>query len=222
LNPENAAELFEACSRRSARQVEELLAARFPKPDVRDSIRVDPLSADRFAVRFTADAEFLELLERVRALGSHRQPEGDLLPIMKRSLDAHLRELEKTRFAMGRKPRRAPRALPTVESATEPSGDAVGNGKRSRHIPAAVAREVYVRDERQCTFVSEGGRRCTARHFIELDHVKPWAFGGESSATNLRLRCRAHNQESARSQLGTAYMNAAVTRSRQRRGAIQR
>src|SRR5450432_4199744 len=79
LNPENAAELFEACSQRSARQVEELLAARFPKSDVHDSIRVEPLSADRFAVRFTADAEFLELLERVRALESHRQPNGDLL-----------------------------------------------------------------------------------------------------------------------------------------------
>ncbi|HEX3854020.1 MAG TPA: hypothetical protein VHW01_23815 [Polyangiaceae bacterium] len=70
LNPENAAELFDACSRRSARQVEELLAARFPKADVPDSIRVEPLSADRFAVRFTADSEFLESLERVRALAS--------------------------------------------------------------------------------------------------------------------------------------------------------
>src|SRR5258708_24159485 len=39
LDPENATELFEACSRRSFEQVEELLAARFPKPDVRDLIR---------------------------------------------------------------------------------------------------------------------------------------------------------------------------------------
>src|SRR5471030_1772608 len=39
LNPENAAQLFEACRRKSCEQVEELLAARFPKPDVRDSIR---------------------------------------------------------------------------------------------------------------------------------------------------------------------------------------
>ena len=39
LNPENAAELFEACTRKSCEQVELLLAARFPKPDVRDAIR---------------------------------------------------------------------------------------------------------------------------------------------------------------------------------------
>ena len=35
LNSENATELFDACSRKSCEQVEELLAARFPKRDVR-------------------------------------------------------------------------------------------------------------------------------------------------------------------------------------------
>ncbi|HET7540748.1 MAG TPA: hypothetical protein VFK05_12775 [Polyangiaceae bacterium] len=39
LTSENAAELFECCRRQSARQVEELLAARFPRPDVRDLVR---------------------------------------------------------------------------------------------------------------------------------------------------------------------------------------
>src|SRR5450631_2710874 len=39
LNPENATELFAACRRKTRRQVEELLVARFPKPDVREQIR---------------------------------------------------------------------------------------------------------------------------------------------------------------------------------------
>src|SRR5205814_9338503 len=46
LSPENAAELFELCAHRSARKVEELLAARFPRPDVRDLVRRLP----RFAI----------------------------------------------------------------------------------------------------------------------------------------------------------------------------
>src|SRR4051812_46657201 len=37
LTAENAGDLFELCKRKSARTVEVLLAARFPKPDVRDS-----------------------------------------------------------------------------------------------------------------------------------------------------------------------------------------
>jgi hypothetical protein len=39
LNAENAEGLFAACSRKSYERVEVLLAARFPKPDVRDLIR---------------------------------------------------------------------------------------------------------------------------------------------------------------------------------------
>ena len=45
LSPENAAELFELCAHRSARKVEELLAARFPRPDVRDLMRRLPAQA---------------------------------------------------------------------------------------------------------------------------------------------------------------------------------
>jgi len=39
LNADKAAELFELCRGRSFRQVEELSAARFPKPDVRELVR---------------------------------------------------------------------------------------------------------------------------------------------------------------------------------------
>jgi hypothetical protein len=45
LNAQNATELFAACSRKSYEQVEALLAARFPKPDVRDLIRRLPAPA---------------------------------------------------------------------------------------------------------------------------------------------------------------------------------
>src|SRR6185295_1888876 len=45
VTSENAAELFELCKRRSARKVEELLAARFPRPDVRDLVRRLPAQA---------------------------------------------------------------------------------------------------------------------------------------------------------------------------------
>ena len=46
LNPENAAELFEVCTRKSCEQVELLLAARFPKPDVRAAIRRLPTRSE--------------------------------------------------------------------------------------------------------------------------------------------------------------------------------
>src|SRR6187431_1032075 len=45
VTPENAAELFELSAHCSARKVEELLAARFPRPDVRDLVRRLPARA---------------------------------------------------------------------------------------------------------------------------------------------------------------------------------
>jgi len=45
LSPENAAELFDGCRGKTRRQVEELLAARFPRPDVREQIRRLPVRA---------------------------------------------------------------------------------------------------------------------------------------------------------------------------------
>ena len=246
LNQENAGELFAASRRKSIRQVEELLAARFPKADVRDLIRrlpsrpvlevtpgagcaanaapaqvlaipvgptrstarqaPEPLSVDRFGLHFTADSAFLALLEQVRALASYRQAGADLMSLMQAGLEAYRRELEKERFALGRKPRAMREAAGLVKS----------RGKE-RHVPAAVAREVYLRDGRQCTFVAEDGRRCGASRFLELDHIDPAAVGGEPTAVNLRLRCRTHNQLHARNYFGTKKVRTAIAHSRRQR-----
>ena len=249
LTAGNAAELFAACSGKSCEQVELLLAARFPKPDVRDLIRrlpvpavdaaniaphigsdpsevepmhvaprqtelspaqrgaVKPLSADRFSVNFTADTEFQALLEEVRALLSHSEPKGELLNVMKRGLEALRNDLLKRRFGVGRKPRRI--RLRTNESRGVSKAADTSPLKRSRHVAAAVARDVYVRDEGQCTFCAGDGRRCSERRLLQLDHVVPYAEGGQATVGNLRLRCRAHNLHTARAHFGRAQVSAA-------------
>jgi 5-methylcytosine-specific restriction endonuclease McrA len=71
-------------------------------------------------------------------------------------------------------------------------------------------REVYSRDQGQCSFVSKGGRRCGERALLELDHVTPFAVGGASTPDNLRFLCRAHNQQHARNHFGQRYIDAAI------------
>src|SRR6185369_17769085 len=63
----------------------------------------------------------------------------------------------------------------------------------SRHVPASVRRAVWARDGGRCAFTSRGGHRCNARAFLEYHHVEPYAIGGEPTAANIQLRCRAHN-----------------------------
>jgi len=322
LTAENAAELFELCAHRSAREVEELLAARFPRPDARDLVRrlparaastldvgssstsastdvlaweslaeestcgapvaptsiliepavaqrpveasrtrrFEPLSADRFGVHFTADGEFCALLERVRGLAGHRLPSGDLMTLLKRGLEAYERELEKDRFAVRRKARpardaaRASRACAALDAPSELSTSAAPNRsnapnltlakqdlqpdlaapdptraeskskptrsfKRQRHYPATVVRAVFLRDGKQCSYVSPDGRRCNARRWLELDHISPVAVGGAHTIANLRLRCRAHNQRYARLYFGAARVDAALRNWRRHRKA---
>ncbi|PYV07733.1 MAG: hypothetical protein DMG07_27750, partial [Acidobacteria bacterium] len=67
----------------------------------------------------------------------------------------------------------------------------------SRHIPAEVKRAVWLRDLGRCTFVGASNRRCTARGFLEFDHIVPFAVGGEATVENLRLLCKSHNGHEA-------------------------
>jgi hypothetical protein len=208
------------------------LAARFPKPDVQEQIRrlperaPEPLSAGRFGFHFTGEARLKEKIEHARALARHRLPSGELAALLELAVDALIRDLEKTRFAVGRKARAvrlAPKLLSPGGSDSKPSADdestAAATRKRVRRACAVVVREAYLRDDGCCSFVSQDGRRCGSREFLELDHARPWAAGGASTVANLRLRCRAHNQRAARRHFGRAFVDAAAEHRQQTRAA---
>jgi hypothetical protein len=81
--------------------------------------------------------------------------------ILDRALALLIDALERRRFARVISPQPSPR-----ESA--PSG---------RHIPAAVRRAGWQRDEGRCGFVGRAGR-CRETAFLEFHHVAPYAAGG--------------------------------------------
>jgi 5-methylcytosine-specific restriction endonuclease McrA len=99
--------------------------------------------------------------------------------ILERALALLVEKLEKTKLAAAKRPRL------TRQSQT-----------RSRHIPAAVTRDVWRRDQGRCAFVGTHGR-CAERGFLEFHHVIPFADGGVATAGNIQLRCREHNQHEA-------------------------
>jgi 5-methylcytosine-specific restriction endonuclease McrA len=69
-------------------------------------------------------------------------------------------------------------------------------------VPAAVRRAVFSRDEGRCTYCDETGERCRETHGLELHHLRPFARGGEHTAENITLRCRAHNTLAAEEDFG--------------------
>jgi 5-methylcytosine-specific restriction endonuclease McrA len=235
LTNENARELLEACTGKTSAAIREVLAARFPRPDVETLLRpiaaqaavgcseslghvcesreqhatehvdvhtlparVTPLAPERFALQVTVDQETHDLLRQAQALLGHAIPSGNVGEVLKRSLQALVRVLEKRKFAATERPRaRRSRA-------------------ESRHLPAEIRREVHERDGDQCAFVGDRGHRCEATRSLEFDHVVPVAKGGRTCAENLRLRCRAHNQYEAERTFGAGFMRAKREAARQK------
>ena len=154
-----------------------------------DRQRVTPLAPQRFGVQFTMDQEARDLLCYAQELLGHQIAPGDVAAVFKRALQALVPQLERQKFAATERPRpgRSPSADP-------------------RHIPAPVKREVWERDQGQCTFVSEAGHRCEARTGLEFDHVQEVARGGTATVSGIRLRCRAHNQFTAECTFGAEFM----------------
>ena len=161
-------------------------AARWSAPTRSPSTAVaTPLAPERFKIQFTASREAYEKLLRAQALLRHVIPNGDLAVVFERALDVLLADLERKKLAA------TSRRRSTREAA---SG--------SRHIPAAVRREVWRRDGARCGFVGAAGR-CAERGFLELHHVVPFARGGEATVGNIELRCRAHNAYEAAQAFGS-------------------
>ena len=138
-----------------------------------------PLSAVRYKIQFTASREFHDKLRRLQALLRHAVPSGDLAEILERALDLLLNTVEKKKAGFTGRPAPA-----------RPS-DA-----RSRHIPAAVKREVWKRDGGRCAFDGPAGR-CGETAFLEYHHIVPFAAGGPATTANIALRCRSHNAHEA-------------------------
>jgi 5-methylcytosine-specific restriction endonuclease McrA len=114
-------------------------------------------------------------LRRLQDLLRHSVRRGDLDVIVERALTLLLEHVQRTKIGVAGNRRRVAAAPNT-----------------KRHIPAAVKRTVWMRDEGRCAFVGSSGR-CRETGFLEFHHVTPFAHGGPSTAENLELRCRAHN-----------------------------
>ncbi len=153
-----------------------------------------PETTATHVVHIPIDEETHALLREVQGLLGHTIPSGDVGAVFRRALEVLRTELLRRKAGATDRPRKpAPRAAAAEE--------------RTRTVPAHVRRAVWTRDARRCTFTSDAGRRCSATRALEYDHVVPFARGGETTVTGLRLRCRAHNQYEAERAFGSELMS---------------
>ncbi len=75
-----------------------------------------------------------------------------------------------------------------------------------RGIPTLTIHRVWNRDEGCCSGILPGGSRCSSKIGLQVDHVRPVAFGQDNRLENLRLLCRQCNIAAAEVVFGTAIM----------------
>jgi hypothetical protein len=178
LTAENIEMALSAARHKSKREIEEVAAGL-----ARRALLV-AVAAEQYRLHLTISRATRDKLRQIQALLSHQVPDGNPAVIFDRALELLLQELQRQRLAMTARPRPA-------RARTAPS----------RHIPAAVKREVWRRDDGRCAFVGRQGR-CPERHFLEFHHVVPHAVGGRPTSANIQLRCRAHNAFEAETYFG--------------------
>jgi len=137
---------------------------------------VRPLAPERYKVQFTIGPETHRQLRVLQDLMRHVVPDGDIAVIFDRAIASLLRDVERRTFAGVQRPRSTNKVANTT----------------GRHIPAAVKRQVWARDDGRCAFVGAKGR-CEERGFLEFHHLVAFAEGGATTTENLQLRCRSHH-----------------------------
>ncbi len=168
-------------------------------------------SPQRYQLQFETVEEHVQLLERAKALMARERPGMSLGELHLEAMKLLVASLEKRKFAVGaqartpRKPRpegeqAAPVQPDDGETRTQPRRR--GAGEPSRHIPAALQREAYERDAGRCSYVDSRGLRCCETRYLELHHLEPFAKGGAHAASNVTLRCAAHNRLAAEQDFG--------------------
>jgi HNH endonuclease len=159
-----------------------------PQVAVAAPFEVVPLTAEQSRLHATVSRRFLRKLEAARDALSHSLPGATPAEILEAGLDLLLAQAEK-RKGMVEKPRKEAR----------PSKD--------DHIPAHVRREVWKRDGGRCQWALASGGICGSTRHLELDHIRPRSRGGASTAANLRILCKGHNDLAARLALGNGLMD---------------
>jgi len=207
----------------SRKEVEKLIAESNPKQQLRESVKpvavkkknsteerfssqapaasVEEPVEQRYQIRFSVSESCMKKLQEVTELMSNRRIDGGQIEGV---FEAMLDEYVERHSPSKKEEKRADRKIKAeVKSERDTRRKPVTS---TRHVPQAIGQQVYLRDGGQCTYIGVRGKRCSARTRLHLDHLKPYALGGEHTLENLRLLCSCHNRLVAEQVYGKEYM----------------
>jgi 5-methylcytosine-specific restriction endonuclease McrA len=187
----------------------------------------------QYQMQFTTSEEHVQLVERAKALLARERPGLALGEVHLEAMKMLVAALEKRKFAVTDRPQTRARAaqagektalsddVAAREAPAEAGQSALTPRQRGRYVPAAERREVFERDGGRCSYADSSGARCRETRYLELHHLKPFAQGGANLASNLTLRCAAHNALAAEEDFGREYIQQKRGHARHESLAVQ-
>jgi hypothetical protein len=233
LTTEGSEELLAEAVGKTKRQIEELLARRYPKPAVPDRIRKLPSAAVSASTSVPEPAPLLSLEAPApppRAVVAPLSAEAYRVQFTAspelRDKIRQAQELLRHQLPSGDLAPILERALTLLIAQVKKerfgvgrkprSGETRQSPARSRRVPTAIRRAVYERDGGRCTYVDPEGRSCDSEGFLQLDHVEGFARKVEHRVESIRLLCSAHNQHAADGMYGKQWMERKRRQGKQR------
>jgi hypothetical protein len=214
LNDANHQQLLSEACGKTRRQIEAMLATRFPRPAAQSSLRRLP---SRSTTGSGVGPSFREELESAIATGGPaRSPVFDASsrqePTAKRERNGKLEQLSEHRYRLQLDVGVA------LKAKLERAGDLMSHANPAFDLALVVERAldslIEDRDGLRCSYVGADGQRCCGKAFLQIHHEEPWARGGPEDVANLRLLCAAHNRLLAERDFGRAAIAAAIAAAR--------
>jgi hypothetical protein len=176
------------------------------------------LITQKFKLEFAVDPAFMKKLARVRSLLSSKYPKGISFEMLFDILmDEYLhrsdpknrnKKRSQDRFKSRKVHKDAKQSTARIKPArSSRSGNTARSSDHTRHIPQSIRDKIFERDGGRCSYIGKDGTRCNSDWNLQIDHIVPYAKGGDSSPDNLRLLCAKHNRLAAEREYGRKHMD---------------
>jgi hypothetical protein len=282
FSKEQKIEVLEVLENKSVRECEKELL-KFSSQLILPRERVRSITENTVEVKFNAPNEFIEKLEKLKALRSHKTGGASTYETISNLVDEALKEAQKEKLGckkvvekkaageMGLDARRSVSVAQQValnltsdigrdinqeikkdvrrniegDSSLSISQHREGDTKRdlgqdnmqksnqtinqsisekikeninqriTKSLSRNICQNIWRKHNAKCAYVDpHTNKKSESEYFLEIEHIKPRALGGDNLPENLKLYCRAHNQLAAIQQLGFKKMNRFINKSK--------
>jgi 5-methylcytosine-specific restriction endonuclease McrA len=190
--------ILKAIEEKSTAAIDRTLLGLAADPEVHVKKKKDgarPISPTLTQIHFTADEHMRQECELLRGLLGHQNAELSWGELMAEAVRIALDKLDPARRKVRPKKAKAEPAPERENTEATPSDIPSPAKVEPRSLSAAQRREIFRRDGSQCTYVDpKSGRRCPSRYQLEPDHIVPYAHGGPTTLSNMRLLCSGHHK----------------------------